>query len=163
MATRNSVVQLQITRLPNYQILGSCRSQPAALQPRKGGGGHVLGVFKIGGRACAPYSFARHRRQDTVSVVRKQQGSGREFRLQFDCVFAFLQPHVPGAMAEPCAALPRPSPESSYAAGKVKWKTDPWPSWLVTPIVPPCASTIAFAIDSPIPVPWIVNRWSRPR
>ena len=37
--------------------------------------------------------------------------------------------------------------------GRVNEKTEPWPRWLVRLIVPPCASTIAFAIGRPIPVP----------
>src|SRR5579862_5246800 len=37
--------------------------------------------------------------------------------------------------------------------GKVKKKTEPWPSWLVTPIEPPWASTMALAIGRPMPVP----------
>ena len=39
------------------------------------------------------------------------------------------------------------------AMGRVKEKTDPLPGWLVTEIVPPCDSTMAFEIGSPIPVP----------
>src|ERR1017187_6142225 len=39
------------------------------------------------------------------------------------------------------------------ANGSVKEKTEPWPRWLVTLIAPPCASTMAFAIGNPIPVP----------
>ncbi len=39
------------------------------------------------------------------------------------------------------------------AIGKVKEKTEPCPNWVVTLIVPPCASTMALAIGNPIPVP----------
>src|SRR5882762_2398235 len=40
------------------------------------------------------------------------------------------------------------------SAGKLKVKTDPWPVQLTTRIVPPCASTIIFAIGRPLPAPW---------
>src|SRR5581483_11632525 len=48
-------------------------------------------------------------------------------------------------------------------SGSLNEKTDPCPSWLVTVIEPPWASTIAFAIDKPIPVPWLRSRCSWPR
>ena len=47
--------------------------------------------------------------------------------------------------------------------GNVTLNTEPLPSWLVTAIVPPWASTMAFAIANPIPVPCTRKRWSRPR
>jgi uncharacterized protein (TIGR03435 family) len=37
--------------------------------------------------------------------------------------------------------------------GSVKVKTEPWPSWLVTLMVPPWACTIAREMASPMPVP----------
>src|SRR5207302_590418 len=39
--------------------------------------------------------------------------------------------------------------------GSEKLKTEPWPGSLVTQSLPPCASTIPFAIASPIPVPCV--------
>ncbi len=39
------------------------------------------------------------------------------------------------------------------AMGRVKVKTEPWPSWLVTAMVPPCAVTMARAMARPMPVP----------
>ena len=45
------------------------------------------------------------------------------------------------------------APPESRSIGKLNEKTDPCPSWLVTPIVPPCASTIALAMGRPMPVP----------
>src|SRR5580704_11925510 len=41
----------------------------------------------------------------------------------------------------------------SRFAGKLKVKTEPRPAQLTTRMVPPCASTIIFAIDRPMPVP----------
>jgi hypothetical protein len=41
----------------------------------------------------------------------------------------------------------------AHCRGSPKWNTDPWPSWLVTPRLPPWASTIALAIARPMPVP----------
>ncbi len=38
-------------------------------------------------------------------------------------------------------------------SGNEKEKTDPRPSWLTKLSVPPCASTSALAMASPIPVP----------
>src|SRR5579863_706870 len=39
------------------------------------------------------------------------------------------------------------------AMGRVKVKTEPWSSWLVTPMVPPWASTMALEMGRPMPVP----------
>jgi len=48
--------------------------------------------------------------------------------------------------------LPRVAPRS---IGKLKVNTEPFAFWLTTSIVPPWASTIAFAIGKPIPVPGV--------
>src|SRR5256884_3512791 len=39
------------------------------------------------------------------------------------------------------------------STGKVKEKTEPWPNWLVTLMLPCCAAMIAFAMGRPMPVP----------
>lgn len=57
----------------------------------------------------------------------------------------FRQGLLPGLFDYSCL-----SPE----IGIVNEKTEPSPNWLTTPIVPPCASTMTFAIARPIPVPW---------
>src|SRR5450755_4512801 len=44
----------------------------------------------------------------------------------------------------------------AFSSGRLKENTDPLPNWLTTPIVPPCASTITFAIARPMPVPGAV-------
>src|SRR5581483_1879385 len=41
----------------------------------------------------------------------------------------------------------------SQAAGKIRVKTDPLPSWLSTATVPPARSTVLRTIDRPRPVP----------
>src|SRR5208337_662242 len=46
----------------------------------------------------------------------------------------------------------RTSPRRT-ATGSVNEKTEPWPSWLVTLMVPPWAVTMALAIGKPMPVP----------
>ena len=50
------------------------------------------------------------------------------------------------ARAHPTLAL-------SADSGRLKWNTDPLPTWLMTPMVPPWASTIALQMASPMPVP----------
>jgi hypothetical protein len=40
--------------------------------------------------------------------------------------------------------------------GKLNQNTEPLPNWLTTPIVPPWASTITFAMARPMPVPGAV-------
>src|ERR1700733_5612290 len=40
-----------------------------------------------------------------------------------------------------------------FSSGNVNEKTEPLPNWLTTPIVPPWASMITFAIARPMPVP----------
>src|SRR5260370_39186127 len=39
------------------------------------------------------------------------------------------------------------------STGSVNENTEPWPSWLVTLIVPCCATISALAIGNPMPVP----------
>ena len=49
------------------------------------------------------------------------------------------------------------------ARGRVKMKTEPWPSWLVTDMAPPWALTMARAMARPMPVPEMRCRWPCPR
>src|SRR5690348_15537274 len=49
------------------------------------------------------------------------------------------------------------------AVGRLKVKTEPCPGRLTTLMVPPCNSTIAFAIGKPMPVPWTRDRCPFPR
>ena len=41
-----------------------------------------------------------------------------------------------------------------FSSGRLNENTDPLPNWLTTLIVPPCASTITFAIAKPHPCSW---------
>lgn len=52
---------------------------------------------------------------------------------------------------------------AALATGSPNEKTDPFPNWLVTSMRPLCASTMAFTIASPIPMPWILWRCPCPR
>ncbi len=47
----------------------------------------------------------------------------------------------------------KPKRSGLRSIGSVNENTEPWPRWLVRLIVPPCASTMAFAIGKPMPVP----------
>ena len=87
-------------------------------------------------------SLRRHlHASESVGLV---EGHARnlELLLQSRCIHA--EHHRPGT---------RVTATQKAAVRSVTVKTEPCPGWLVTLIVPPCASTMARLIGKPMPVP----------
>ena len=64
-----------------------------------------------------------------------------------------IRPHVFSDTSSGYRWLPKFQLDDGAASGRSTKKDAPSPTWLRTPMVPPCASTITRAIQSPRPKP----------